>query len=116
MTRLTGAAAAAHARRIILDEARDAITRRDRHAVSDVVALLRLADAKTPRKAPVVPFLPGDTDELVVTRYGAHGPAWGRIDVRVRPLVQPSRVPTPGPQPAAPVERGHRVPRMGGAR
>lgn len=43
--RLTGAAKAAHERRVILDAAREAIRRRDKHAVRDVIALLRAAEA-----------------------------------------------------------------------
>lgn len=48
MTRLTGAAKAAHERRILLDHARRAITRRDPEAVRDTLAFLTAAASVTP--------------------------------------------------------------------
>lgn len=48
MTRLTGAAKAAHERKILLDAARRAITRRDTDSVLYTLALLIAAASVTP--------------------------------------------------------------------
>ena len=48
MTRLTGAAKAAHERKVLLDAARRAITRRDPQAVRDTLALITAAASVTP--------------------------------------------------------------------
>ncbi len=48
MTRLTGAAKAAHERKVLLDAARRAITRRDTDSVLYTLALLIAAASVTP--------------------------------------------------------------------
>ena len=45
---LTGAAKTAHDRRVLIDAARDALTRRDPDAIRDTLKLLTAAAALTP--------------------------------------------------------------------